>query len=118
MLQLDVLSSFAICGAGALVGAALLRPSLSQDAAGAEALQLSRGGFMLIGAALTLPVALEQPLPLWSQAAGAFGAAGGVIVLGWAMAALAGAAASRSVPCIFQLPAMSGRTPGVMRFSL
>jgi len=96
MLQLDVLSSLAICGVGALVGAALLRPSLSQDAAGAEALQLSRGGFALIGAALSLPVVLDQPLPLWSQAAGAFGAAGGVIVLGWAMAALAGAAASRS----------------------
>ncbi len=38
MLQLDVLSSFAICGAGALVGAAMLRPSLTHDAAGAEAL--------------------------------------------------------------------------------
>lgn len=96
MLQLDVLSSFAICGAGALVGAAMLRPSLSQDAAGAEALQLSRGGFALIGVALTLPVLLGTPLPLWSQATMAFGSAGGVVLIGWAMAALAGAAASHA----------------------
>jgi len=90
MLQLDVLSSFAICGAGALVGAAMLRPSLTQDAASAEALRLCRGGYAVIGVGLLQPVALEAPLPLWSQATMAFGAIGGVLMIGWALAALAG----------------------------
>jgi diguanylate cyclase (GGDEF)-like protein len=96
MLHLDVLSSFAICGAGALVGAAMLRPSLTQDAASAEALQFCRGGYALIGVGLLQPVALEFPLPLWSQAAMAIGSIGGVIMIGWALAALAGERTSRN----------------------
>jgi diguanylate cyclase (GGDEF)-like protein len=90
MLQLDVLSSFAICGAGALVGAGMLRPSLAHDAAGADALRICRGGYALVGFGLLQPMVLEVPLPLWSQAAMAFGAIGGVIMIGWALAALAG----------------------------
>ncbi|MCE9657883.1 MAG: GGDEF domain-containing protein [Burkholderiales bacterium] len=96
MLQLDVLSSFAICGAGALVGAAMLRPSLSHDAAGAEALRLCRGGYALVGLGLLQPVALEIPLPLWSQAAMVFGSIGGVVMIGWALAALAGERIART----------------------
>ncbi|HEX7442203.1 MAG TPA: GGDEF domain-containing protein [Caldimonas sp.] len=96
MLQLDVLSSFAICGAGALVGAAMLRPSLTHDAACAEALRICRGGYAVIGVGLVQPVALEAPLPLWSQATMAFGSIGGVVMIGWALAALAGDRASRS----------------------
>ena len=96
MLQLDVLSSFAICGAGALVGAAMLRPSLTHDAAGAEALRICRGGYALVGFGLLQPVVLEVPLPLWSQAAMAFGAIGGVIMIGWALAALAGERSART----------------------
>jgi len=63
MLQLDVLSSFAICGAGALLGAAMLRPSLTHDAAGAEALRICRSGYAVIGFGLLQPMALEIPLP-------------------------------------------------------
>ena len=96
MQQLDVLSSLAICGAGALVGAAMLRPSLTQDAASAEALRTCRIGFALIGVGLLQTVAQEVPLPLWSQATGAFGAIGGLIMIGWALAALAGAHTPRS----------------------
>ncbi|HEY8710562.1 MAG TPA: GGDEF domain-containing protein [Burkholderiaceae bacterium] len=96
MLQLDVLSSFAICGAGALVGAAMLRPSLTHDAAGAEALRICRSGYAVIGIGLVQPVALEAPLPLWSQATMAFGAIGGVVMIGWALATLAGDRPSRT----------------------
>ncbi len=96
MLQLDVLSSFAICGAGALVGAAMLRPSLAHDAAGAEALRFCRAGYAVVGIALVQPLALDAPLPLWSQATMAFGAVGGVVMIGWALAALAGNRASRT----------------------
>ncbi len=96
MLQLDVLSSFAICGAGALVGAAMLRPSLTHDAAGATALRMCRNGYAMIGVGLLQPVALEVPLPLWSQATMAFGAIGGVIMIGWALAALAGERTTRT----------------------
>jgi diguanylate cyclase (GGDEF)-like protein len=90
MLQLDVLSSFAICGAGALVGAAMLRPSLTHDAVDAEALRICRSGYAVIGVGLVQPLALESPLPLWSQAAMVFGAIGGVVMIGWALAALSG----------------------------
>jgi len=96
MLQLDVLSSFAICGAGALVGAAMLRPSLAHDAAGAEALRICRSGYTVIGVGLVQPVALEAPLPLWSQATMAFAAVGGVVMIGWALAALAGERTARN----------------------
>ncbi len=89
MLQLDILTSFAICGAGALVGAAMLRPTLTHDAAGAEALRICRSGYAVLGVGLVQAVPLEAPLPLWSQAAMAFGAVGGVAMIGWAMAALA-----------------------------
>lgn len=96
MLQLDVLSSFAICGAGALVGAAMLRPSLTHDAAAAEALRICRSGYAVIGVGLLQPAVLEVPLPLWSQATMAFGAVGGVIIIGWAVAALAGERTART----------------------
>ena len=96
MLQLDVLSSFAICGAGALVGAAMLRPSLAHDAAGADSLRICRSGYAVVGIALVQPAALAAPLPLWSQATMAFGAVGGVILIGWALAVLAGNRSSRT----------------------
>ena len=90
MLQLDVLSSFAICGAGALVGAGVLRPSLTPDEAGAESLRICRGAYALIGAGLLQPLALDVPLPLWSQAAMVFASIGGVIMIAWSVAALVG----------------------------
>jgi len=120
MLQLDVLTSYAISGAGALVGAAMLRPSLTQDAASAEALRTCRIGFALIGVGLLQLVAVEGPLPLWSQATGAFGAMGGVIMFGWALAALAGEPRSRNamwftLAVVFAgvLAALPAGTPGM-----
>lgn len=95
MLPLDVLSSFAICGAGALVGAALMRPSLAHDAASAEVLRLSRGAYALIGVGMTQIVLHPLPLPSWSQAAVAYGAVGGLSMMAWALAALSGRIVSR-----------------------
>jgi diguanylate cyclase (GGDEF)-like protein len=95
MLQLDVLSSFAISGAGALVAAGMLRPALAHDEAGAEALGICRAGYALVGIGLVQPVALDLPLPLWSQAVMAFGSVSGVLMIGWALAALAGERTSR-----------------------
>lgn len=95
MLQLDVLSAYAICGAGALIGAALQRPSLTQDAAATEALRIFRASLALIGVGLVQAVAHGGVLPLWSQALGTFGVVGGMVLMGWALAALAGEPASR-----------------------
>ena len=95
MLQVDVLSALAICGAGALVGAVSLRPSLSYDAAGSEALRIVRAAFTLIGVALVQTIAQPGTLPLWSQAVATFGAVGGLALIGWALAALAGESAAR-----------------------
>jgi diguanylate cyclase (GGDEF)-like protein len=91
MLHLDVFSSFAICGSGALVGAAMLRPSLTPDPRDAEALRICRAAYVALGLGLVQPVAQDLPLPLWSQAALALGALSGVLAIGWALAALSGA---------------------------
>ncbi len=90
MLQIDVLSSFAICGAGACVGAAMLRPSLAHDDAAVEALRFTRAAFAVIGLGLLQPLAQDRPLPLWSQALMAAGAVLGVLIVGWSVARLAG----------------------------
>ena len=95
MLQLDILSAYAICGASALVGAALVRPALTNDAAGSEALRIVRAAFLVIGLGLVQTVAQPSTLPLWSQAVAIFGAVGGLVLIGWALAALAGERASR-----------------------
>ncbi len=93
MQQIDVLSSFAICGAGAMLGAALLRPALAQDSATTEALRRCRVAYAAIGLGLLLPLFLDSPVPLWSQAITTLGVVGGVVILCWALAALAGARA-------------------------
>jgi diguanylate cyclase (GGDEF)-like protein len=95
MYQLDVLSAFAICGAGSLVGAALVRPSIAGDEAGTEALQICRGAFAAIGVGLVQIVAVDGPPPLWSQAAMSIGGVAGVTMIGWTLAALGGARSSR-----------------------
>ena len=96
MQQIDVMSSFAICGAGALLGAAMLRPSLAQEATAAEALRTCRSAYAAIGVALLLPLFMDAPVPLWSQALTTLGVVGGIVMLGWALAALAGTPASRT----------------------
>ena len=95
MYPLDVLSAFAICGAGSLVSAALLRPSLAHDEASSEALRASRTAFATIGVGLVQVVAMEAPHPLWSQAAMSVGGVAGVAMIGWALAALGGLRVSR-----------------------
>ncbi len=96
MIQLDVLSSFAICGAGALVGAAMLRPNLSDDVSIRESLRLFRNAFALVGVGLLQPAVIEMPLPLWSEAAMVYASFGGLIMIGWALSALSGGRRSRS----------------------
>jgi diguanylate cyclase (GGDEF)-like protein len=120
MLQLDVLSAFVICGAGALVGAAMLRPSLCPEKSSAEALHLTRAAYLAIGVGLTLPVLAGTPLPLWGQAAMAFGSVAGVVVIGWALAALAGDRRPRAGMCltlatmlVLVLAAWPAGTPGL-----
>jgi len=95
MMQLDVPSSYAICGAGALAGAALVRPSLAQDELTAQALGLLRGGLAVLGLALLQPLAAGRPLPLWSQTLMTAGCLAAITILSWAMAALAGVRTSR-----------------------
>jgi diguanylate cyclase (GGDEF)-like protein len=90
VLHLDILSSYTICGAGALLGAALIRPSLAPDENSAHALRLGRVGLALLGLGLTHAVGVQRPAPLWSQAVMTAGCLTAMILLAWAMAALAG----------------------------
>ena len=90
MMQLDVLTSYAICGAGALAGAALLRPSLAWDRASGELLRLFRAAYAVIGIG-SMQIALHSsPLPLWSLAMLAYSTVGGLAAAAWAMAASSG----------------------------
>ncbi len=57
MLQVDVLSGYTICGAGSLVGAAMLRIAEPNDPRTQAALDLCVWGFAILGLAL-LPAAL------------------------------------------------------------
>jgi|GEM_PF-4755492 len=94
MLSLDVISSFAICGMGALAGASLLRPAQGYDKASLEVLSLSRIAFLLIGLGMSQIILHTAPAPLWSLATLAFALTGGLTIMAWAMAALSG----RTVP--------------------
>ncbi len=57
MLRVDVLSGYLICGAGSLVGAAMLRIADTSDARARQALRLSGWGFVVLGVGL-LPAGL------------------------------------------------------------
>jgi diguanylate cyclase (GGDEF)-like protein len=96
MLQLDVLSSFAICGAGAALGLTLMRDAVAIDDGTLESLRLSRIAFALIGASLLQPLATGSPPPVWSQALMGFGTVAALIIIAWAAAALAGERLSRA----------------------
>jgi len=124
MLQLDVLSSFAICGAGAALGLTLMRDSVAIDASTRESLRLSRIGFGLIGASLLQPLATGSPPPVWSQALMAFGTVAALIIIAWAAAALAGERLSRApmwaavvAAGVAVLAAWPLGTPGVVWFA-
>jgi diguanylate cyclase (GGDEF)-like protein len=90
MLSLDVISSFAICGIGALAGAALLRPAQGYDKTSIEVLRLSRDAFVLIGVGMSQILLHPLPVPLWSLATLAFASTGGLTMMAWALAALSG----------------------------
>jgi diguanylate cyclase (GGDEF)-like protein len=108
MLHLDVLSSFAICGAGALVGAAMLRPSLTPDPRDAEALRICRAAYAALGLGLVQLLAQDLPLSLWGQALMVLGTLAGVVTIGWALAALSGAPAPLAAlwPTLGALPCL------------
>lgn len=90
MLSLDVISSFAISGLGALAGAGLLRPAPGYDKASLEVLSLSRIAFLLVGLGMSQIVLHSAPVPLWSLATLAFASTGGLTIMAWALAALSG----------------------------
>ncbi len=120
MQLIDVPSAFAICGAGALVGAAMLRPALAHDAGSAEALRLCRNAYALIGLGMLLPLFLASPTPLWSQALTTLGVVGGMVMLCWALAALAAEPGSRTrmwlaigLVAVFTLSALPLGTRGI-----
>ena len=108
MLQLDVLSAYAICGASALAGGVLLQPSLTHDAAGSEALRIVRAAFLVLGVGLLQTVLQPGTLPLWSQAVATFGAVAGLALMGWALAALAGERTARPAMWLMSTAVLAG----------
>ncbi len=95
MLQVDVLSAFVICGAGSLVGAAMMRLVDSDDAAVRRALRLCSVGFLLLGAAMG-SLYFVGPVPgRLSQSLVAAGTLAGLVVFIPAVALLSGEAPLR-----------------------
>jgi diguanylate cyclase (GGDEF)-like protein len=82
MLHVDVLSGYLICGAGSLVGAAMLRVADTSDARTRQALRLCGWGFVVLGVGL-LPAGLgpdvSHPAAQFSLA---FGALAGMVLIG------------------------------------
>ena len=82
MLHVDVLSGYLICGAGSLVGAAMLRIADTSDARTRQALRLCVWGFAVLGVGV-LPAGLGQAVahPA-AQFSLAFGTLAGMVLIG------------------------------------
>jgi diguanylate cyclase (GGDEF)-like protein len=88
--MLDVMTSYAICGAGALVGASMLTLADSPRAEVVRALRLCQAGLVVLGFSL-LVISLhgQTPGPL-SQLVGAVGALLAVVLSAWGLGMLVG----------------------------
>ena len=75
MLLLDVSTAYAICGAGALVGACMMHSPVA---------------FGCLGIGLVVPVFDDFPLSLGTQALMVLGTLTALLLLAWAVSALAG----------------------------
>ena len=90
MLQVDVLSGYVICGAGSLVGAAMLRIAETNDPRTQDALRLCGWGFVILGIGL-MPAALgENAAHAAAQFSLAFGSLAGVTLIARGLGALQG----------------------------
>lgn len=82
MLHVDVLSGYLICGAGSLVGAAMLRIAETSDARSQGAIRLCGWGFVVLGLGL-LPAGLgELAAHPGAQFSLAFGSLAGIVLIG------------------------------------
>jgi len=90
MLRVDVLSGYLICGAGALVGAAMLRIADTTDDRSRRALRLCLSGFVVLGVCL-LPAGFGQAVahPA-AQFSLSFGTLAGMILIGCGLGEMQG----------------------------
>jgi diguanylate cyclase (GGDEF)-like protein len=113
MLHVDVLSGYLICGAGSLVGAAMLRIADTSDARARQALRLSEWGFVVLGVGL-LPAGLGPAVvhPA-SQFSLTFCTLAGLLLLGSGLGELQG----RGLPLRW-LVALIGASAAVLGWAL
>lgn len=90
MLQLDVLSAYAIAGAGAFVSALMMWPKQASDSGTRQALRHARFAFAILGIGLAHPLLLGRELPIWSQALISTSAVSAVLGVCWSLAWLSG----------------------------
>jgi diguanylate cyclase (GGDEF)-like protein len=101
MLRVDVLSGYLICGAGALVGAAMLRIADTSDDRTRQALRLCLWGFVVLGVGL-LPAGLGQAVahPA-AQFSLSFGTLAGMVLVGCGLGEVQGRSLSlRSIAAL------------------
>jgi diguanylate cyclase (GGDEF)-like protein len=90
MLSIDILTAYVICGAGALVGAAMLGLVRSPDAATTSALRICAAAFLTLGISLVALLA-EAPAPgLAGQALMSSGTLASLVLSAWGLGAIAG----------------------------
>jgi len=105
VIQLDVITSFAICGAGAATAAALMRPAHADDLQLMQALRHGRNAFVVIASGLLTSLVMDVLPAPWAQAAMAASTIGGVAWMGWAIALLSGVRTPRWSPWLVVLAA-------------
>lgn len=93
MLQVDVLSAYVICGAGALVGAAIITLVDSPEALVQRALHACRWAFVMLGLAMGSVWLLGPHLGALSQGAMTAGTLASLVTFRWGLSMLAGNAA-------------------------
>ena len=96
MLQVDVLSAYVICGAGSLVGAAIITLVDSPEVAVQQALRLCRCAFVLLGLAMGIALFQGPQLGPLSQVLMTVGTLASLAVFRWGLSRLAGCPMPRS----------------------
>lgn len=91
MLHIDILSAYVICGAGGLVGAAMLRLVRSPRPEVASALRLCSAAFLTLGISL-VGLLVQAPAPgLVGQVLMSSGTLVTIVLAAWGLGAMAGA---------------------------
>ena len=96
LLHIDPIVGFALCGAGSLLGAAMMPLVRANDEATRRGTRLITAALLLVGAGLSPLLLLTLSPPPWAVFVGALGGVAGTVLVAWGFRAFDG----RAVPGI------------------